>query len=103
MVLLGHRVFVNIQYGSKGWKELAMQATQGNYVTRVWKANSNWDWQQCVESNINLIATDKIRFYSWASFSSSAFHCLVQEEEEEQHEAGTQIPREPCNSPWATK
>lgn len=67
----GDRVFVNIQLGNNHWSQLGRDAGNNGFVTRVWKANKQADWDEAKRAQINFIATDKIRHYKWAAVSPS--------------------------------
>eukprot|EP01118_Nematostelium_gracile_P010035 TRINITY_DN3418_c0_g1_i1.p1 TRINITY_DN3418_c0_g1~~TRINITY_DN3418_c0_g1_i1.p1 ORF type:complete len:306 (+),score=80.69 TRINITY_DN3418_c0_g1_i1:96-1013(+) len=68
-----HRVFINLQFGLKGWKEMALKAKEMGMITRVWKANHEDHWHLCVGSLINMIATDRITDSHWAKMGNDRF------------------------------
>jgi hypothetical protein len=63
----GHRVFISIAYGSTGWCDLATKAqAAGGFVTRAYTLNSESNWNTALRAAINILATDKVRNFSWA-------------------------------------
>jgi hypothetical protein len=71
------RVFFNFHiYNNKKdeWTAIFKQcATKPNVIVRAYVANSESNWNNCLESGCNLIATDKISNYKWAKVGSSRF------------------------------
>ncbi|MFT4551808.1 MAG: hypothetical protein ACI9S8_000429 [Chlamydiales bacterium] len=65
LLLEKNRIFLNVKLGSKNWKKLVTQAQKEKLVTRIWKANTPEQWDQCIDS-VNIIATDKIFGSPWA-------------------------------------
>ena len=61
-----NRIFLNVKLGSNKWDELVSKAHNKKLVTRIWKANSEKAWNQCLDS-VNIIATDKIFGSPWAA------------------------------------
>ena len=73
----GSRVFVNIELGRKDWTRLGREAHQRGFVTREWKANDEASWRAAREAGINILTTDRIRNYPWASVGARPFAPLV--------------------------
>jgi len=74
----GDRIFINIQLGRNDWTRLARHAHEEGFVTRVWKANHEEHWNQSVNSQVNIIATDILQDKRnpeshWATMGSNLF------------------------------
>lgn len=63
----GARVFLNIKYGLSDWEKFSKQASQEGFITRVWKVDSQREWNLVKEAGVNLIATNKVYKSRWAS------------------------------------
>lgn len=61
-------------YGLQDWIALAEEVHSLGFVTRVWKCNDQTRWKTSVKAGINMIATDKITKYNWASFGKHKFN-----------------------------
>jgi len=72
-----HRVFFNFHiYHSEreNWmKTFKACADKSNVITRAYTANSEDNWNDCLGSHCNIIATDKISNYEWAKVGNSRF------------------------------
>ncbi|MEA2599096.1 MAG: hypothetical protein QOF89_88 [Acidobacteriota bacterium] len=63
----GNRVFINIEFGSPGWCELALKAqAAGGFATRAYTLNNKGDWNAALRAAINILTTDKVRNHEWA-------------------------------------
>ncbi|HEX9985351.1 MAG TPA: Ca2+-dependent phosphoinositide-specific phospholipase C [Thermoanaerobaculia bacterium] len=63
----GNRVFINIDYGSSGWCDLAVRAQSATgFVTRAWVMNDSGSWTSAQRAAVNVLATDKVKSNSWA-------------------------------------
>ncbi|HEY2292493.1 MAG TPA: Ca2+-dependent phosphoinositide-specific phospholipase C [Thermoanaerobaculia bacterium] len=62
----GNRVFINIQFGSRGWCELALAAPGRGFATRAYTLNNENDWNAALRATVNILATNKVRGHSWA-------------------------------------
>lgn len=60
-------------YGLQDWTSLAKEVHNLGFVTRVWKCNDKGRWETSVNAGVNLIATDRITKYFWASFGTQKF------------------------------
>jgi hypothetical protein len=68
----GNRVFISIAYGSSGWCDLATRAqAAGGFATRAYTLNSEGNWNNALRAAINILATDKVRNYSWAKVGNA--------------------------------
>lgn len=66
----GSRVFLNIKLGHGDWIRLANGARKFGLVTRLWKANTQSDWNLAKQANVNLIATDMIHDSQWTALTT---------------------------------
>ncbi len=62
----GNRVFINIDFGSAGWCELALAAPGRGFATRAYTLNNQSDWNAALRATVDILATDKVRNSSWA-------------------------------------
>ncbi len=68
----GNRVFVNIQFGSPGWCDLARQAQAASgFATRTYTPNNESNWNEALRAGINILATDKVRGHTWAKVGNA--------------------------------
>lgn len=68
----GNRVFISIAYGSSGWCDLARRAQEaGGFATRAYTLNNESDWNAALRAAINILATNKVRNYSWAKVGNA--------------------------------
>jgi hypothetical protein len=69
----GNRVFINIDFGSPGWCELALKAqAAGGFATRTYTLNNERDWNEARRAAINILATDKVSNHKWAKVDDDA-------------------------------
>jgi hypothetical protein len=68
----GNRVFISIEYGSRGWCDLAVKAqAAGGFATRAYTLNSESNWNAALRAAVNILATDKVRNHSWAKVGNA--------------------------------
>jgi calcium-dependent phosphoinositide phospholipase C len=67
----GNRVFINIQFGSRGWCELALAAPGRGFATRAYTLNNESDWNAALRATVNILATDKVKGHSWAKVGNA--------------------------------
>ncbi|MEG2802697.1 Ca2+-dependent phosphoinositide-specific phospholipase C [Stenotrophomonas sp.] len=72
-----HRVFFNIHIlhasRDKWMKTFRDNAGKPQVITRAYEANSEDNWNDCLNSGCNLIATNKIRGHAWAMVGTQRF------------------------------
>ena len=56
----GNRIFLNIEKGRGHWEDLAKEASLNGFMTRIWKCNTEEDFQKAKDVRINFIATDHV-------------------------------------------
>merc|ERR1712146_352995 len=56
----GNRIFLNIQKDRGNWEHLAKEASLNGFMTRIWKCNTEEDFQKAKDVRINFIATDHV-------------------------------------------
>jgi len=63
----GNRVFISIAFGSRDSCELALRAqAAGGFATRAYTLDSQSRWDEALRAAINILATNKVKSYSWA-------------------------------------
>jgi Phosphoinositide phospholipase C, Ca2+-dependent len=68
----GNRVLISIEFGSRGWCDLALKAqAAGGFATRAYTLNNESDWNQALRAGVNILATDKVRGHSWAKVGNA--------------------------------
>jgi len=73
----GQRVFVNIELGRKDWTRLGREAHAQGFVTREWKANDEASWRASRGAGINILSTDRVRGFPWATVGPALFEPIA--------------------------
>ncbi len=72
-----NRVFFNTHIfhrdREKWMRSFAESATRANVITRAYVADSEDNWNDCLSSGCNLIATDRISNHSWATVGNQRY------------------------------
>lgn len=75
-----HRVFFNCHIfnsSRKKWMEIFKEFSKNpEVIFRAWEADSQENWNDCLESGCNIIATNKVKDNEWAKVGNQRFSQL---------------------------